>query len=148
MEKLVAAKYKPAVSRYVQRLKNKDNAAVNQAAVGLGYMQDRSAVPALIDALVTVHTYQVAPGGQPGQISTGFGNGGGGPGGGAPGFSFGQAKPQIVKQKHNNAEVLRQPDLKAGGIQRGQRAHAARLQAGVDHDRQPQVHHRSRRLRP
>ncbi len=106
MEKLAAAKYKLAVRRYVQALKSKDNAMVNQAAVGLAYMKDPSAVPSLIDSLITKHKYTIQPGGQPGQMSSSFGSGAGG-GGGPGGFSFGQPQPVTVEQKHQNTEVLR-----------------------------------------
>ncbi len=40
LERLQAAQYKPAVNRYIQNLKHKDNAIVNLAAVGLFYMKD------------------------------------------------------------------------------------------------------------
>jgi hypothetical protein len=106
MERLYAGKYKPAVRRYVQLLKGKQNSTVNLAATGLSYMKDASAVPALIDALVTTHSHTVTPGAPPGQMSSTFGGGGGG--GGSPGgFSFGQPQPQTVKLKQNNPEVLR-----------------------------------------
>jgi len=104
MEKLAAARYKLAVRRYVQALKSKDNPMVNQAAVGLGYMKDPSAIPSLIDSLITKHKYTIQPGGQPGQMSSSFGGGGGG---GPGGFSFGQPQPVTVEQKHQNTEVLR-----------------------------------------
>ncbi len=115
MEKLSAAKYTLAVRRYVQALKSKDNATVNLAAVGLGYMKDPSAVPALIDALITKHKYTVQPGSQPGQMSSTFGSGAGGGGGGGPGgFSFGQQQPVTVEQKQQNTEVLRTLVVLAG----------------------------------
>ncbi len=106
MEKLAAAKYKLAVRRYVQALKSKDNPMVNQAAIGLAYMKDPSAIPSLIDSLITKHKYTIQPGGQPGQMSSSFGSGAGG-GGGPGGFSFGQPQPVTVEQKHQNTEVLR-----------------------------------------
>jgi hypothetical protein len=113
MERLHTADYKPAVRRYVQALKSKENPMINLAGTGLGYMKDASAVPALIDALVTRHKYTIQPGGQPGQMSTSFGGqtgggaGGGGGGGGPGGFSFGTPQPVVVDQRQQNPEVLR-----------------------------------------
>ncbi|HTU24013.1 MAG TPA: hypothetical protein VMF30_01370 [Pirellulales bacterium] len=104
-ERLAEAKYRPAVLRYISLLKHKDNDMVNLAAVGLNYMQDPSAIPALIDALITIHKYTIPASGQPGQMTTTFGNGPGGAGGGN--FSFGQAPPQEIKREIQNADVLR-----------------------------------------
>jgi hypothetical protein len=103
MEHLHESDYKPAVRRYIHALKDKENETINLAASGLGYMKDSSAVPALIDALVTTHKYTVNPGSQPGQMSSSFGTGGGGGGG----FTFGQAPPQIIERQHQNPDVLR-----------------------------------------
>jgi hypothetical protein len=105
LERLQAAQYKPAVNRYIQNLKHKDNAMVNLAAVGLYYMKDPRAMPALIDALVTTHKYTLQPANQSGQMSASFGSGPGGGGGG--GFTFGQQPAQEVKRDIQNAEVLR-----------------------------------------
>ena len=67
-ERLHAAHYKPAVNRYIQTLKHKDNAMVNLAAVGLFYMKDPTATPALIDALITTHKYVIQPASHQGKL--------------------------------------------------------------------------------
>jgi len=101
LDRLVAEKYRAAVGLYVQRLKSKDNIMVNRAAVALSYMQDPSSIGPLIDALSTTHSYKVVKG-QPGQMSSSFGTGGGSPGG----FSFGGGGTEIIKQKIANQPVL------------------------------------------
>ena len=47
------------VAYFVGKLKDKDNAVVNLAAVGLGRMKDPSAIGPLIDAVVTTHKFRV-----------------------------------------------------------------------------------------
>lgn len=71
LEQIVARQYKPAVGKYVQSLKNKDNTVVNRAAACL-HQKDPSAIGPLIDALVTTHTFHIQKG-QPGQTSATFG---------------------------------------------------------------------------
>jgi hypothetical protein len=100
LDQVVARDYKPAVAKYVQALKHKDNAIINRAAVGLGHLKDPSAVGPLIDALVTTHTFQFQQG-QPGQTTTTFGTG---PNSG--GFSFGGSGVKVVKQQFENRAVL------------------------------------------
>lgn len=51
-----------AVPIYVGALKSRLNIAVNRAADALGQLADESAIPYLIEALVTRHGYYVAPG--------------------------------------------------------------------------------------
>jgi hypothetical protein len=65
-------------------------------------MKDPAAVGPLIDAIVTVHTFQIQKG-QPGQTSASFSKGGGGGGGG---FTFGGGGVEIVKQSIQNRSVL------------------------------------------
>jgi hypothetical protein len=105
LEQLAATHYKPAAVAYIHALRDKDNETVNLAAVGLFYMKDSTAIPALIDALVTSHKHVIQPGSQPGQMSTSFGSGPGGTGGGS--FNFGQQQPQVIKRDYQNTEVLR-----------------------------------------
>ena len=64
---------------YVQALRSKDNVIVNRAAEALGTIGDPEAISPLIDALVTTHKYLIQPagGGGPGEITAGFGTGGG-----------------------------------------------------------------------
>lgn len=68
-----------AVRAYIQMLGSDDNVRVNRAAIGLGRMQDPSAVPALIDHLITQHktVQQSAPAGGLGPIGASFSNNGG-----------------------------------------------------------------------
>ena len=75
MEKLYAAKYTLAVRATCRRSRAKTTPGVNLAAVGLGYMKDPSAVPALIDALITKHKYTVQPGTPAGANVEQFGSG-------------------------------------------------------------------------
>ncbi|MCA9738814.1 MAG: HEAT repeat domain-containing protein [Gemmatimonadetes bacterium] len=51
--------YEHAVSAYVAALRDDDNDVINRAGGALGKLADPRVVPALIDALVTKHTYQV-----------------------------------------------------------------------------------------
>jgi hypothetical protein len=100
LDQVVARDYKPAVARYVQALKHKQNPVINRAAVGLGAMKDPSAVGPLIDALVTTHTF-VLQQGQPGQTTTTFGTG---PNSG--GFSMGGSSTKVIKRDFENRDVL------------------------------------------
>ena len=62
---------------YVKGLKSKDNSEVNRAAAALKALGDVSAVPPLIDALVTTHKAKIGSG-NPGQTSASFSRGSGG----------------------------------------------------------------------
>jgi hypothetical protein len=64
-----------AVPIYVKALKSQLNPAVNRAATALGQLADESAVPYLIDALITRHGYHVAPNRDGHLQSTGQGTG-------------------------------------------------------------------------
>jgi hypothetical protein len=100
LDQVVANDYRPAVARYVQALKQSDNAIINRAAAGLGLMKDPGAVGPLIDALVTTHTFRMQQG-QPGQTTTTFGtwpNSGG--------FNFGGSGVKTVKRQFQNRDVL------------------------------------------
>ncbi len=91
----------PAVIRFFcGGLRSKDNVEVNLAAAALGEMGDPTAIPALIDALVTSHKFKVQSG-NPGQVSTTFGTGGGGSPGG---LSVGGG-PKIVAVPFRNQAV-------------------------------------------
>lgn len=89
------------VEHFIDGLRSKDNTEVNLAAAALGHLGNPTAIGPLIDALVTVHKFKVQSG-NPGQISTTFGTGGGGsPGGLAVGGG-----PKIVAQPFQNQAVL------------------------------------------
>lgn len=112
LDEVVSAKYQPAVNRYVQALKSKDNPTINRAAAGLRAMSDPSAVSPLIDALVTTHTFQIQKG-QPGQTSAAFGSGAGaGPGG----FTFGGSGVETRKVDMENHDVLSALTELTGGV--------------------------------
>lgn len=64
-----------AVATYLQYLTSNDNKLVNRAASALTWFPDRELVLTYIDALVTSHKTELAPG--PG-MQVGFGDGGGG----------------------------------------------------------------------
>ena len=64
-----------AVPIYVKALKSQLNPAVNRAATALGQLADESAVPYLIEALITRHGYHVAPNRDGHLQSTGQGTG-------------------------------------------------------------------------
>jgi HEAT repeat protein len=51
--------YAAAVAGYVPALQHSENAVVNRAGAALGRLGDVTAAPALIDALVTQHSFQV-----------------------------------------------------------------------------------------
>lgn len=85
---------------YVQALKSKDNVIVNRAGEALGKIGDPAAVSPLIDALVTMHKYQIA-GDQPGAINPTFNSSGGG------GLSMGGNGPKIIQRDQENLRVQR-----------------------------------------
>jgi hypothetical protein len=95
----ILRKNKPpdAVALCIAELGSKDNNRVNRAGYILGELEDKSAVPALIDALVTTHKV-VEAGAGPGAISATNGPNGGGLGvGGGP-------KTHVINQE--NQRVL------------------------------------------
>lgn len=96
-ERIAEQQYKPAVSFYIQSLKSKNNAVINQAAVGLAYMKDSAAMGPLIDALITTHRFRLAKG-DPRQVSSTFSNAPG-----AGGFSFGSSEKIVDAQIQNRA---------------------------------------------
>lgn len=88
----------PSVVKYfVDKLKSKDNKMVRRAAVGLLQMNDKSAIPPLITALITTHKYKVQIG--PDGYSSTFTNNGSG---GGPGtFGFGKSTREISEDVQN-----------------------------------------------
>ena len=90
------------VASLIEKLESKENYRINRAAVGLARMNDPSAIPALIDAVVTKHKKIISGGG--GNIGASFrpGGGVGGPGG----LSVGGNKPKVYELDYQNREVL------------------------------------------
>jgi HEAT repeat protein len=120
LDYLRKAKSPDAVSYLVGQLRSKDNVWVNRAAVGLGYLGDRSAVGPLIDALITPHKFKIVTGnGNPNSLSSSFIPGGktsGGMGGAGMGVGGGT---QIVTQHIQNPSVLDALVLLTGGVNYG-----------------------------
>ncbi len=93
----------PLMRQFVLALKSRDNAKVNRAAIALGSLGDQSAIPPLIDALVTRHD-TVLPGND--MISTTFSRGGSMSQSGDT-FTSGPTAPQVIAQQMTNQEVLK-----------------------------------------
>jgi hypothetical protein len=87
------------VAFFIQKLHDKDNAVVNRAAIGLARMKDTSAIPSLVDALVTTHKFKIVTGQPQGSYTTSFGSGG-------TGFGVGGGGPKIITQEMHNPSVL------------------------------------------
>lgn len=105
LQELGRIKSRPeAVAYLVSRLspKKSTNDIVNLAAAGLGRLKDPSAVPALIDALVTKHRFKVAKPGGDGATSASFGHG---PNSGGTGMAAGGG-PKYVYRYFNNQAAL------------------------------------------
>ncbi len=101
LDQLVAKPDHQATVAFVQELKSRDNARVNQAGFCLGKLGDKTAIAPLIDALVTTHKFEITEGsGNPNQMSAGFsptGQGGGG-------MTMGSSR-KIIKQAMQNHSV-------------------------------------------
>lgn len=97
LEQLKKGKHPDIVTLIAGELKSKDNKRVNRAGYALGELGDPSVIPAMIDALITKHKFQISSGDN-GQMSAGFGSGG-------SGFSAG-GKAQIIEQALENFQVL------------------------------------------
>jgi len=122
------------IEYYVGKLHDKDNRAVNLAAVCLRRMKDPTAIRPLIDALVTVHRFQIGSG-NPGSISTTFGTGPGGTG--APpgsGLSMGGGTKIITRQIANQAVLDALIALTGQNFNFDQRAWTYWYAAQVRHD--------------
>jgi HEAT repeat protein len=102
-----------AVSAFTKGLQDSNNLTVNRAAEGLAAMEDPESVPALIDALVTKHRFQVQPAG--GAFNPVFNNG---PGGGLGGLNMGGNKPKIIEREIPN-ESVRDALVKLTGVNHG-----------------------------
>ena len=95
LNELVAHGSASAVATYLQYLSANDNQLVNRAARALTWFPDRELVLTYIDALVTTHKTELAPG--PG-MQVGFGNGGGG-------MQMGGKKQVQVEHRKNPAAL-------------------------------------------
>ncbi len=105
LQYLSQTKKRPEViSYYVSKLnpKKSTNDIVNLAALGLGRLKDPSAIPALIEAVVTTHKFKVQKAGGDGATSASFGRG---PNGGGTGMSTGGGT-QYIYRTFNNQAVL------------------------------------------
>jgi hypothetical protein len=100
LDRLQGKKRLDVVSYFIGKLRDKKstNEDINRAGVCLGRMKDPSAIPALIDALVTVHKFKIVTGGGEGSTSATFGSGG-------TGLSAGN-KPTIIRKSFQNQSVL------------------------------------------
>jgi hypothetical protein len=96
IDELARNKSPEVVPQYVKALKNTDNAIINRAAIGLGALEDKSAIGPLIDVLVTTHKQTIKKGSD--QIATTFGTGGNSPGG----LSVGSRTETITHTVSNN----------------------------------------------
>jgi hypothetical protein len=74
LDRLVAANHPEVVPFYIAALRSTDNARINQAALCLGALGDKSAISPLIDVLRTTH-HHIEQQGTPGQVSTTFASG-------------------------------------------------------------------------
>lgn len=91
------------VPYFVNFLKSNDNKMIHRAARALQRLGDPSAIPALIDALVTTHKIKLTEG-RSGAMTAAFGTG---PDGNVmPGLSMGDNKPKYVRQRVANRPVL------------------------------------------
>ncbi len=103
LQDLSQTKKRPEViSYYVSKLNPKKNTndIINLAGAGLGRMKDPSAIPAMIDALVTTHKFLVPT--QGGSTTASFGRG---PNGRGTGMSSGGG-PQYIYRTFDNQTVL------------------------------------------
>ncbi|MCE5268114.1 MAG: hypothetical protein LLG00_09535 [Planctomycetaceae bacterium] len=102
LDNLQAKKRPEVVNYFIGKLKDKDNAVVNAAGLGLGRMKAPSAIGPLIDAVVTTHKFRVVNPAGEGGTNAGFGSGPGGKSMGG-GLSVGGGPKFIHKQLTNQA---------------------------------------------
>ena len=72
LEKIVKSHPPRVVRQYTNALGNPNNVRVNRAAIALGKLADRSAIPRLIDALVTRHAFVLWDGRDPDAVTPTF----------------------------------------------------------------------------
>jgi len=103
---LAPTKSGEVVSYFVSRLKDKDNVIVNRAGEALKKMGDPSAIPALIDALITRHKFVIPGRRPPGAIGAGFSSSSTGQSGMTFGAGGGGDSTKIVERAIPNRGVL------------------------------------------
>jgi len=106
LEALAPLKSGEIVSYFVGRLRDKDNAIVNRAAQALQRMGDPSAIPALIDALVTRHKIFIPGTRPPTGMAAGFSSSSTGKSGMSFGAGSGGDTPKVVERPFSNPAVL------------------------------------------
>jgi hypothetical protein len=102
LDRLEEMRQPDVTSYFVGKLRDKNNAIVNLAAVALGRIKDPSAIGPLVEAVVTRHKFKIVKAGGDGGMSTSFGRG---PNGGGTGMSMGGG-PQYIHRDIHNQSVL------------------------------------------
>ncbi|NMC22037.1 MAG: HEAT repeat domain-containing protein [Thermogutta sp.] len=103
LKSLAESKFPESVPYFIGRLRDNNNVIVNRAAAALKAMGDKTAIPALIDALVTTHRV-VLPPLQSGSLGTTFSRSSDGRS--ATGLSAGGNQPRVIRRQVPNREVL------------------------------------------
>ncbi len=103
LKSLADSKFPESVPYFIGRLRDRNNVIVNRAAAALKAMGDKTAVPALIDALVTTHRI-VLPPAQSGSIGATFSRSSDGRS--ATGLSSGGNQPRVIRRQVPNRDVL------------------------------------------
>ncbi len=88
---------------YIRWLKDSNPLRVNRAAIALAYLDERTAIEPLIEALVTVHDAVIRTGGSSDAVSTSFSHDSAA--GGGSSFVAG-ARTEVVRQMVQNQDVL------------------------------------------
>ena len=107
LDQLEQHKHPDIVESFVAKLKDKDNAVVNRAAMGLARMADPTSIRPLIEAIVTKHKYAVTTG-SAGSVNPSFDSNGGG------GISAGGGR-KVYSHEHEN-EAVRDTLIKLTGV--------------------------------
>lgn len=98
----------PALDFYLKVLNSRKttNRGINRAAIGLKYLGDKAAIPALIDRVTSVHRVKIGNG-VTGSTQAGFSSGGNsGSSSGSSGTGFGTGQPTTRKAIYKNESVL------------------------------------------
>ncbi len=103
LKSLAESTFSESVPYFIGRLRDNNNVIVNRAAAALKAMGDKTAIPALIDALVTTHRI-VLPPAQSGSIGASFSRSSDGRS--ATGLSSGGNQPRVIRRQIPNRDVL------------------------------------------